>query len=119
MSNLRRVGREAEDRAAEFLIQKGLTIVTRRYARRGVELDLIALDGDVLAFIEVRTRRDGIRPEETIGAEKIRRLLRSARTYLREMGEEERAIRFDIVAIDKEGVRHLPNAFDLDDISDP
>jgi putative endonuclease len=50
------IGRNAEDIAAEFLQQQGLVVLMRNYRRRGGELDLVALDGDVLVIGEVRTR---------------------------------------------------------------
>ena len=50
------LGRSAEDLAADFLAEQGLTVLLRNYRRRGGELDLIAQDGDVLVVAEVRTR---------------------------------------------------------------
>jgi putative endonuclease len=112
MSNLRRVGAEAEDLAAEFLASKGYTIVTRRKKMRQGELDLIALDGEVLVFVEVKQRSaPGYVPEESIGSRKAKALQLSAEEYLVEMGEEERAFRFDLVAMDRDGVRHHLDIF--------
>jgi putative endonuclease len=51
MSSLRRLGQDAEDRAADFLIAKGLTVVTRRFTVRQGEIDLVALDGDEIVFV--------------------------------------------------------------------
>ena len=50
-------GRHAEDVAATFLQQKGLTILERNYQCRYGEIDLIARDGDALVFVEVRMRK--------------------------------------------------------------
>ena len=50
------LGRSAEDIAADFLVEQGLTVVLRNYRRRSGELDLVARDGDVLVIAEVRTR---------------------------------------------------------------
>lgn len=112
MPNFRRIGREAEDRAAEFLIGKGYTIITRRFSCHGGELDLVALDGDVLVFVEVKERRRVVvQPEEAVTATKISRLRRAARHYLSSMGEHERAHRFDLVAISPDEIRHHVEAF--------
>ena len=111
MPNRREQGREAEDLAAGFLIAKGLTIITRRFKCRAGELDLVALDGDVLAFIEVKQRlTPGSRPEDSITPRKRELLHQSAREYLRKMGEPDRSYRVDLVAIDRQGIRHYPGA---------
>ena len=51
--NVRR-GRDAESRAADYLMKKGYKIIRRNYQIRGGEIDLIAKDGDWLVFIEVQ-----------------------------------------------------------------
>jgi putative endonuclease len=50
------IGQSAEDFAAEYLAQQGLTVLLRNYRRKGGELDIVARDGDVLVIAEVRTR---------------------------------------------------------------
>lgn len=112
MSDLRRVGAEAEDRAADYLLEKGWTIVTRRWSCRGGELDLIALDGDELVFVEVKSRSGKwFLPEEAIQPRKIERFLKAVGAYCREMDIEERPIRYDVIAIDDRGLRHYEDAF--------
>jgi putative endonuclease len=114
LPNLRGVGRAAEDRAAEFLIGQGFTIVTRRYSSRSGELDLVALDGDILVIVEVKARRaEGLAPEESIPPLKAQRLLAAAREYLESVGEASREIRFDVIAIDRAGLRHIRNALEI------
>lgn len=115
MPNLRRVGRLAEDLAAETLLGKGLTIVTRRFTVRGGEKDIIALDGDTLAFVEMRCRNaPGFSPEETVGATKQAKMRRAASAYLEFAGERERDVRFEMVAVSTGEVRHIPDAFHFD-----
>jgi putative endonuclease len=93
-------------------MQKGYTIVTRRFKASRGEIDLIALDGDVLVFVEVKFRSvKGMRAEENVGDIKIAHIGRAAREYLLKMEEPERQIRFDVVAIDREGLRHHIDAF--------
>jgi putative endonuclease len=112
MSNLRRIGNDAEDRAAEFLIEKGMTLITRRYAVRQGEIDLIVLDGDELVFVEVKLRNSSSYfPEVAVGPKKLARLRRAADAYLLEIGNLERPHRFDLVAIDKAGIRHYERVF--------
>jgi putative endonuclease len=110
--NLRRVGRAAEDRAAEFLLAKGFTLVTRRFKGRRGEIDLVCMDGDCLVFVEVRERRaPGYVPEETIGDRKAAMMRLSAAEYIDKMGLGEPFCRFDVVAMDASGIRHHEDVF--------
>lgn len=110
MRNLRAEGAAAEDRAAEFLLAKGYTLVTRRRKVAGGEIDLVCLDGEVLVFVEVKARAaPGYRPEEALGAAKVRHLRAAARSWVDACGDEGRAWRFDLIAIDTSGLRHHEN----------
>jgi putative endonuclease len=112
VSNLRGVGREAEDRAADFLIANGYTILTRRYTTPFGELDIVALDGETLVFVEVKYRRAaGYVPEEAVGERKLFNLKRATQSYL-EKFPQAREWRFDLIAIDGDGLRHYPNSFE-------
>ncbi len=116
MPNLRRVGAEAEDRAATYLLDKGYTIVTRRYQLRGGEIDLVALDGEMLVFVEVKIRRtQHFVPEEGLTEQKKRFLAAAAGQYAFWHGEEERPWRYDLVAIDRQSLRHYPDVFRPED----
>lgn len=107
-----RKGWEAEDRAADFLVGLGYTIVTRRYRAPQGEIDLLALDGETLVVVEVKERQAGWgTPEEALTLDKQQRLASALRHYMVHVGGEERAVRFDLVAIDGDGVRHVVDAF--------
>lgn len=111
MSDLRALGRKAEDRAANHLLGLGYTLVTRRFTVKGGEIDLVALDGDTVVFVEVRMRDGkGQTPEESIDDRKAKRLEFAAETYMLKM-RDKRAIRFDVVAIDAAGLRHHKDFF--------
>ena len=112
MPSVRRLGADAEDRAADFLIEKGFTIITRRYKARHGEIDLVALDGDVLVVVEVKERtKPGYVPEESVSVMKAQRLGLAAAEYVRKNGALDREIRFDLVCFDPGGVRHHVDAF--------
>jgi putative endonuclease len=112
MPNLRRVGREGEDRAADYLVEKGYTIVTRRHHTRRGEIDLVAMMGDLLVFVEVKERRTpDFVPEEALDERKIGRLREAAAAYLVEMGVEDVQVRFDVIGLDSDGIRHHEDAF--------
>ena len=107
MLNFRGVGREAEDQAADYLMDLGYTLVTRRHKTRRGELDIIAMDGEVLVFVEVKFRRSpGYTPEEALGPTKINSLLVAMGLYLHEMEITPANIRLDLIAIDPDGIRH-------------
>ncbi len=94
-------GRAAEEVAARFLERQGLAIVARNYRCRAGEIDLVARDGDTLAFVEVRLRGSeafgGAR--ESVDAAKQRRILQAARHYL--AGRPEQPCRCDVVLLDR------------------
>lgn len=108
MSELVRLGREAEDRAARYLLGQGFTIVTRRYKARHGEIDLVVMEGDLLVFVEVKLRTaPGYVPEDSLTQAKRDSLFRAGQQYLIEVAQEpEREIRFDLIAIDAKGLRH-------------
>jgi|SRR5579872_2389958 len=111
MPDRRGQGREAEDQAVEYLLEQGLTIVTRRFKCRVGELDIVAIDGETLAFIEVKQRLvPGSLPEESITKRKRELLHESAREYLRKVDEPDRPYRLDLVAIDRQGIRYYRGA---------
>ena len=101
LPDARLVGREFEDQAAAFLLSKGLTIIKRRYTCRGGEIDLVALQGEILVFIEVKGRNSSsFAPEGSVNDRKRERICKAARRYLAEFENSDRQVRFDIVAID-------------------
>ncbi len=111
------LGDRGEREAARFLRRKGLRILTRGYRTHQGEVDLVARDGEILVFVEVKSRRQGI-PAEAVTPEKQRRLTLAALHFLRKYGLLDHPCRFDVVAIIwPEGVRpksveHIANAFE-------
>lgn len=109
---IRRIGSQAEAQAAEYLLAQGYTLVTRNFHSRCGEIDLIALDGDTLVFVEVKARRSTkVRAELALDDTKARKFIAAACDYLHAVGEPDRRVRFDLIAIDPEGLRHYPDAF--------
>ncbi len=96
-------GRDGEDLAHRFLRKQGYTIVARNYATRSLsgEVDLIAYDGPVLVFIEVKTRatEDFGAPDRAVDQEKQHSLRVAAHDYARRAGVPWDQTRFDIVSI--------------------
>jgi putative endonuclease len=58
--NTRKIGADGEEKAVQYLVQKGSKIITRNFRKRGFEIDIVAVDAKkVLRFIEVKTVLDG------------------------------------------------------------
>ena len=118
MTTRQRLGALGEDAAAELLRSRGYRIVARNHRCRRGEVDLIAERGQLLVFVEVRTRATAAfgAPEETVGAAKQQRLVRAARDFLARWRGPPRGARFDVVAVvDQPGgplLTHFPGAFD-------
>lgn len=95
-----RRGEDAENLAAAFLEGRGLQIVQRNFRCRFGEIDLIARNGAVLVFVEVRARssEDYGGAAGSITAAKRRRLVAAARHYLASH-RTRRACRFDVVLV--------------------
>ncbi len=96
------LGRSAEDIAADFLAQQGLTVLLRNYRRRSGEIDLVARDGDVLVIAEVRTRST----DEFGGAAasvdgwKQHKIIRATTQLLQQRPDLARLrVRFDVIVI--------------------
>lgn len=113
------LGADGEARAAAHLLARGYRITARNVRAGGVEMDLIARRGRVIAFVEVKTRRTRAfgAPEESVDARKRARLVRGAAAWLREHRTGAACVRFDVIVceIDPQTgwrVRHLEGAFD-------
>ncbi|MCL6591009.1 MAG: YraN family protein [Firmicutes bacterium] len=102
LSNKRSFGGWGETIAAEYLERNGYQIIARNYHCRMGEIDLIAKDGPVWCFIEVKTRRgpDFGYGYEAVTSVKRKHLVKAAMTYLATAGLSEVPARFDVVSID-------------------
>ncbi len=110
-------GKRGEEIAAEHLAQSGFVILEKNWRHRRSEVDLIAKDGKVLVFVEVKTRSYDYfgKPEEFVSPKKVKKLTAAATAYM-ELSGHDWEIRFDVVSIlkNKAGewtVEHLRDAF--------
>lgn len=99
------LGSRGEHHAAEYLIARGLDIVARNWRCPNGELDLVALDGDVLVAVEVKTRSSLAfgHPFEAIGGQKLHRLNILALDYARAHGCLHLARRIDAISVLDDG----------------
>lgn len=110
-----------EEAAARHLCGAGWRILARNYSAPRGELDLVAWNGDCMAFVEVKARalESWGRPADAVNREKRRRVTAAAMHYLRAAGTPRVRIRFDIVEVVLRGddvveVRHLEDAFRME-----
>lgn len=107
-------GVKGEVSAKEFLINNGYVILDTNvnFPRVG-ELDIVAKDGEVLAFIEVRTRTDNAfgHPLETLTKAKISRIVKASRAYLSEHNINCSSYRYDVVSVFRGKTELIKDAF--------
>lgn len=126
-NNRRSTGQRGEALAAAYLERNGYGIIARNWRCPSGELDLVAVDGSTLVFVEVRTRRSGQRglAEESVTPSKQRRLIALAAAYLQQLDDEGTPWpgpwRIDVVAIQAQPdgatarLRHLHHAVEAID----
>jgi len=121
MQKRRTTGQQGEQLAVTFLQRKGYGIIATNWRCPYGELDLVAQDGPVLVFVEVRTRRSGMQglAEESITADKQRRLIQLAYAYMQNLEATAQPWlgpwRIDVVAVQVAAdqhvrIRHLQHA---------
>ena len=117
----KQLGKTGELLAVKFLKQKGYQIIEQNYRSAWGEIDLIAQDGDVLVFVEVKTRRSlkfGA-PQIAVTNSKQRKMSKAALEYLQEKDFFDYVCRFDVISIvfppdpSEPIIEHIENAFEL------
>ncbi len=95
------MGRKGERAACRYLIRQGFDILARRFHARRGELDLVALEGSVLVFIEVKTRasKEFGDPWEFVDWEKQQSLQSAADEFIARYDLGQYAYRFDVIAV--------------------
>jgi putative endonuclease len=115
------IGRLGEILAADYLVRQRYVIVEKNYRKQYGEVDIIARDGGVLVFVEVKTRQSIAfgTPFEAVDARKQRQLSRIAQDYIQSRRLSEVPARFDVIAVrlnrdnQPAALDHLKNAFDF------
>lgn len=112
-------GAWGEQAAADFLVQKGYTILARNYRTRRGEIDIIAVCEKYLVFVEVKTRRSGrfCTAREAVDERKQRRLILTAEQWMQAhpTALQPRMDVIEVYGFENEPVyeiHHLENAFD-------
>ena len=109
------LGGRGERIAETYLVEKGFELVERSYRCRLGQIDLVMRDGATLVFVEVKNRSSSLfgSPEEAVDGRKQRKLARLAEAFLQHRRLRDVPLRFDVVAILGDEIRHIPDAFRL------
>jgi len=108
------LGKEGENKAVEALEAAGMSIIARNFRSQRGEIDIIALDGETLVFVEVKAWSVyGLESlSYSLTPQKRGRIIETAKYFLSNHRQYYgRAIRFDVVFVGKEGITHLASAF--------
>jgi putative endonuclease len=108
-------GKWGEDLAVAYLEKKGYTIVERDWKSGRRDIDIIALDDDVVVFVEVKTRRNRLfgEPEESVDYHKLQNLQQAISHYVK-FRNIRQDIRFDIISVvgtigSEPDIQHIQN----------
>jgi putative endonuclease len=113
------VGQMAEDKACDYLLKKGLKLVTRNYRCRLGEIDLIMIDKHNLVFVEVRYRKPSRFGDaaETVNYHKQQKLIKAATHYI-QYKSVSMACRFDVISMMPRGeeldIEWIKDAFEVE-----
>ena len=104
------IGDKGEELAVRHLKRQGYKILERNFSVHKIgEIDVVAMDGEYLCFVEVRlrSRSDFGTPAQTVTLEKQRRIVRTAQCYITQRKQENSYMRFDVVEVCGDGKINL------------
>ncbi len=118
-SRSQKSGAKGERRAALYLRLHGYRIIERNWLFHRKEIDIIARKGEILAFIEVksRTNMNGVAPQFSVTSEKRRNIIFASKAYIAKHNIQRTVFRYDIIEVDLtkhlpfSGINHYENAF--------
>ncbi|WBW49713.1 YraN family protein [Peptoniphilus equinus] len=114
--NRKAFGDLGETVAANYLAGLGYTILDRNYRAMGTELDIIARDGAILVFVEVKSRSSVAYGHgfEAVDERKVAHIVQTSLDYIQRHGLSHMQVRYDIVEYYKNGeLNHIRNAIEL------
>ncbi|MCD7728488.1 MAG: YraN family protein [Clostridia bacterium] len=109
----KKLGKKGENMAAKYLKKQGYKILKRNFKTPFGEIDIIAMQQDTVAFVEVKTRLSDIygAPSESVTRQKCRRYALGAKYFFAER-KVDYTIRFDIIEIFEGKINHIISAFE-------
>lgn len=113
MQKSAQTGTAGENLAQSYLKNKNYIVLFTNWRHKRSEIDIIAQDGKIIVFVEVKTRNNTSfgNPEEFVDKNKIKKMQEAAEAYI-EQFDWHGELRFDIIAIEKDNViTHFEDAF--------
>jgi len=107
-------GRKGEEQAAAALEAAGMKIIARNFRSKYGEIDIVALNGETIVFVEVKAWSTfGLEDlQYGLDVKKQRKIIKTAKYFLCENRKYSRmAIRFDVVFVKNNSITHLASAF--------
>lgn len=94
-------GKFGEDYTADYLLNKGMKIISRNFRRKGGELDIVALDGKMLVVVEVKARKLGSLTDglDAMTPKKLQSIIRTAQRFIDETDVDFDEMRFDVAEL--------------------
>lgn len=114
--NNRREGLLGEDTASKYLEERGYKILERNYVAKHGEIDIIAFKERTVIFVEVKSRQNvkyGL-PVEAVDRKKQCAIISASLEFIRKKKYYDYNIRYDVIAVLRDSVEHIDNAFDAD-----
>ena len=119
--NTKAIGDHGEDLAVKYLLAQGCRILDRNFRSKNGEIDIIAEDGAIIVFIEVKTRHGGGfgTPGEAVTLKKQQKIIRTAQFYLNGKKKADSFCRFDVLEVyyktkEMYQIRWLKEAFEAE-----
>lgn len=112
----RTLGNQGESAVVAMLYQQGFIILARNYTTRTGEVDVVAAKQDVIAFVEVKTRKSVYFPiSQTVTWRKQQKIIKAAKHYVLSHNITDKVLRFDVATVlagnDKNNIEYIENAF--------
>lgn len=111
------LGRQGEQFVVQYIEQLGWKVISKNYHSRFGEIDIIAMDGREIVFIEVKARsnREYGEPQESVDRRKLNKMIKTAQLYLLSKQQENESYRFDLFTLKKSQnglqIEHFKNIF--------
>jgi len=111
------VGEDGENRASNYLLLNGYSLVERNFRTKTGEIDIIVYKDEVLVFVEVKTMPNATADMlcKVLNTQKQQRIIKTSKRFLQKHREYSNSyIRYDVIVLDMQGlppVYHIENAF--------
>lgn len=114
------LGKIAELKTADYLLQKGFAILAHNYRKKNGEIDIIAIRHKLLVFVEVKMRRHHYFDlSDVITSGKKRKIMAVAKDFIARNGWQDRSYRFDVALLHEKAddleLSYIENAFNEGD----